>query len=105
VAYRADIVARHHPEATGDGAAKRRLAARNRALTAWMCLPVRTAAAETVTLFRTAASDLGHRTLASFAIRLPRALIRRRRPDPAVEAALTRLAAAAVESTVIARAR
>jgi GT2 family glycosyltransferase len=92
LAYCPDIVAHHHPEPGGDRAPKRRLAARNRALTAWMRRPARTVAAETATLVRTAVAQGDIRGLAGFAARLPRAVLRRRAPDPAVEAALADLA-------------
>jgi GT2 family glycosyltransferase len=91
LAYCADVVAHHHPERAGGSAHKRRLAARNRALTAWMRRPVRTAADHTADLLRDAvrARDVG--TLTDFAVRLPRALLQRHAPDPTVETALVRL--------------
>jgi GT2 family glycosyltransferase len=94
LAYCADIVAYHHPAAGCDPVPKQRLAARNRALTAWMRRPVRTALLDTTALVRTAGRDADVRTLASFAARLPRALLHRRAPQPPVEATLARLAAA-----------
>ncbi|MCW2640510.1 MAG: hypothetical protein JWP76_2816, partial [Dactylosporangium sp.] len=81
----------------GDRVRKRILASRNRALTAWMRRPRRVAFAETAPLLRGAAGDPTARTaLAQFAARLPRALWSRRASNPAVEAALARLADAQV---------
>jgi GT2 family glycosyltransferase len=94
LAYCSDVVAHHHPASGNDPAPKQRLAARNRALTAWMRRPARVALAHTATLARAAVRDADVRTPAAFAARLPRALLRRRAPVPAVEAALARLAAA-----------
>jgi hypothetical protein len=93
LSYCADVVAHHHPQSgAGDRARKRVLAARNRALTACMRRPLRVALAETAPLLRGAVNDPAARAaLAQFAARLPRALWRRRAPDPAVEAALARL--------------
>jgi hypothetical protein len=71
------------------------LAVRNAALTAWMRRPVPVASAHTAALWQAGA---GSRTLAEFAARLPGALARRRTPDPVVEAALARLAAAEREA-------
>ncbi|WP_205862602.1 glycosyltransferase family 2 protein [Planosporangium thailandense] len=95
LAYCADVVAHHHPQPGGDRGRKRALAARNRALTAWMRRPLRVALAETAPLLRNAVTDPVARTaLGQFAVRLPRALRGRRAADPAVEAALARLVAA-----------
>jgi N-acetylglucosaminyl-diphospho-decaprenol L-rhamnosyltransferase len=93
LSYCADVVAHHHPQpGGGEHARKRVLAARNRALTAWMRRPLRVALAETAPLLRGAARDRTARTaLAQFTARLPRALWARRACDSAVEAALTRL--------------
>jgi GT2 family glycosyltransferase len=84
LAYCAGVVAHHRPAPCAQPAAKRLLAARNAALTAWMRRPVRVAAAQTRALLH-ARPD--RRTLAQFAARLPRALARRRIPHPAIEAA------------------
>jgi GT2 family glycosyltransferase len=87
LAYCPDVVAHHHPEPAADPAAKQLLATRNAALTGWMRRPVPVAVALTRTLLRAAADHPdGPRTVAQFAARLPRALARRRTPDPAVEA-------------------
>jgi GT2 family glycosyltransferase len=93
LAYCADVVAHHHPQSgAGDRARKRALAARNQALTAWMRRPVRLALAQTAPLLTGAVKDPATRAaLLEFAVRLPRALRRRRVPDPAVESALARL--------------
>jgi len=95
LAYCAGVTAHHHPEPAADPAAKRLLAARNAALTGWMRRPVPVAAALTRALLRTARGHPeGARTVAQFAARLPRALARRRTPDPAIEAGYARLARA-----------
>jgi GT2 family glycosyltransferase len=96
LAYCPDVVAYHHPQpGSGDRVRKRVLAARNRALTAWMRRPLRVALAETTPLLRGAVHDPAARAaLGQFAVRLPRALYRRRPADRAVEAALARLDAA-----------
>jgi GT2 family glycosyltransferase len=86
LAYCPDVTAHHHPEPAADPSAKQLLATRNAALTGWMRRPVPVAAALTRTLHREAGDHPdGARTLAQFAARLPRALARRRTPDPAVE--------------------
>ena len=87
LAYCPDVVAHHRPEPAADPAAKQLLAARNAALTGWMRRPVPVATALTRALLRAAAGHPdGARTVAQFAARLPRALVRRRTPDSAVEA-------------------
>lgn len=49
----ADVIAHHHPQPGGnDHGCKRMLAARNRALTAWMRRPLRVAMAQTAALLR-----------------------------------------------------
>jgi len=91
LAYCAEVTAHHDPPPCADPAAKRLLAARNAALTAWMRRPVRVAAAQTRALLRARPDPP---TLAQFAVRVPRALARRRAPDPAVEAGHALLAQA-----------
>jgi GT2 family glycosyltransferase len=94
LAYCADVTAHHHP-AGGDGTAKQVLAARNRALTAWMRRPWRVAAAQTATLLRAGLTDpIARRAAAQLLVRLPRGLARRRRSRADLETALDRLAAA-----------
>jgi len=95
LAYCADVVAHHHPGPAGDGGAgKRLLARRNEVLTGWMRRPLRDAAAGTVSLLRQAPADPHARRAAGQVLaRLGPALLRRRRPHPAVEAALRSLAA------------
>jgi GT2 family glycosyltransferase len=100
LAYRADVVAHHHPESRNDPDAlvyKRMLALRNRALTGWLRRPVRVAWVDTVALLRAAASAgaTGRAAIAGFLARLPLALATRCPPDPSVEATLARLGAAA----------
>jgi GT2 family glycosyltransferase len=91
LAYCAEVTAHHDPPPPADAAARRRLAARNAALTAWMRRPVRVATAQTRALLHARPDPA---TLAQFAVRLPRALARRRAPDPAVEAGHALLARA-----------
>jgi GT2 family glycosyltransferase len=92
LAYCPDVVAHHHPSPGGGRGPKQRLAARNRALTAWMRRPFRTATAETAGFIRMMAKSGDYRALAGFAARLPRAVLRRRAPHPGLEMTLTRLA-------------
>ncbi len=93
--YCAEVTAHHHPPPCTHPTAKRMLAARNAALTAWMRRPVPVAATQTRALVRATADRSGGGGIrAQFAARLPGALARRRAPHPAVEAALARLARA-----------
>jgi N-acetylglucosaminyl-diphospho-decaprenol L-rhamnosyltransferase len=99
LAYCDDIVAHHHPTpaTTVDQAGKDVLAARNRALTAWMRRPYSIAVAQSAALLRNAATDPGARqAVLQLLTRLPAALARRRAPRPELEAALRRLDAAPV---------
>jgi hypothetical protein len=54
--------------------------------------PIGTAAAESAAVIRAAIGTGDYRTVGGLTARLPRALLRRRAPDPAVEAALALLA-------------
>jgi hypothetical protein len=84
------VVAHHHPGA-GTGPDEAALAARNRALTAWMRRPLPVALSLTASL--AGAGPSARRALAQLLVRLPAALARRRPPRPAVESALRRLEA------------
>ncbi|MGI5240798.1 glycosyltransferase family 2 protein [Dactylosporangium sp. CA-139066] len=96
LAYCDDVVAHHHPRADAAGrAAKRLLAARNRALTAWMRRPARIAVRESVALLTAARADPAARGAAwQLLRRLPGALARRRPVPAEVERELAALAAA-----------
>jgi len=95
LAYCADVVAHHHPVG---GVDRRMLARRNGILTQWMRRPLRVAARSTVELVHAAAGDpASRRTAVELFERLPAALIRRRRPHPAMEAALRIVANASEE--------
>ncbi len=81
MSYCDDVVAHHHPDAPRDTAERRRLAARNAALTAFMRRPLWLAA-------RATWQALDYRpvhTLLELGVRVPWALGRRRRPSPDVE--------------------
>jgi glycosyltransferase involved in cell wall biosynthesis len=84
LAYCDDMVAYHCPGPPSGDDGKVRLAARNRALTAWMRRPLGVAIRETARLDRPVRGEVVRR--------LPMALARRRRPHPTVEAALATLA-------------
>ena len=91
LAYCDDVVARHCPQGGGGRAG---LARRNAVLTGWLRRPLRFALAQTRRLAADAVDDpAARRALAGVLARLPAALWHRRRPHPAVEAALERLAA------------
>jgi GT2 family glycosyltransferase len=87
VSYRADVVAHHWPSPVRDARRRRTLETRNRILVAWLRRPWSRAAADTVRLARTAGRDANAgRALAETAIRLPAALLLRRRLPAQVEA-------------------
>ncbi|WP_433073706.1 glycosyltransferase family 2 protein [Dactylosporangium sp. CA-052675] len=90
LAYCDDVVAHHHPQPDPAAeSAKRLLALRNRALTAWMRRPVRVAVEATRDVLATARPAAW-----PLLARLPRALARRRRVPAEVEFELALLAAA-----------
>jgi GT2 family glycosyltransferase len=94
LAYCDDIVAHHHPGPmiTADRVGKEVLAARNRALTAWMRRPYPIALAQTAALLRNAVTDAGgRRVVLQLLTRLPAAVARRRAPRRELEAALRQL--------------
>ncbi len=84
LAYVDDVVAHHHPSVSRDPAGRRRLAARNRVLTAVLRRPWPVVWRE---VRRAAATPVGRGALVDAAARLPRAIARRRVVPPHVEAA------------------
>jgi GT2 family glycosyltransferase len=103
LAYCDDVVAHHDPapQAIVDVTRKRVLASRNRALTAWMRRPYRVAMAQSAALLRSAVTDPdARRAAAQLLVRLPAAILRRRAPRPALEAALHRLEASRPQPAV-----
>ncbi|GAA2636382.1 glycosyltransferase [Dactylosporangium fulvum] len=100
LAYRADVVAHHHPQAGADDTGKRVLAARNRVLTAWLRRPLRVAVGETTALLRAEGGDpVARRAAVQLAARLPRALANRRPAGRVLEAAIEHLEAGTTAPT------
>lgn len=94
VVYADDVVAHHWPSPVRDARRRRCQELRNRVLVAWLRRPLPQAAAATASLVRAAAWDaVARRALTEAAVRLPAAVIRRRRLPPAVEADIRLLAA------------
>jgi glycosyltransferase involved in cell wall biosynthesis len=92
LAYVDGMTARHFPSANRDAAARRATEQRNRALIAWLRRPAGHALAATAALAARARGDQdARRALATLLVTLPRALPRRRRLPPAVEAQLRAL--------------
>jgi len=90
LAYCPEVVAWHEPERRRPDESRDVLQVRNRVLSAWMRRPWRLAGLETLRLaIRAGHSRTARRALGAVLVRLPRALRRRRPPDPMVE---TRLA-------------
>jgi GT2 family glycosyltransferase len=101
MAYCPQIVAHHHPAPApaGRSGTKRGLAARNRALTAWMRRPLSVAGSQSAALLRAALTDpAARRAAGQFIARLPKALAARRAPSAGLEAALDRLAHAEADA-------
>lgn len=87
VTYRDDIVAHHWPSPARDARGRRRLELRNRVLVAWLRRPLPRAMGETARLARAATTDtVARRALAETAVKLPAALVRRRRLPIGIEA-------------------
>lgn len=85
--YRDDIVAHHWPSPARDARRRRRQELRNRVLIAWLRRPLPRAIGDTARLGATAARDpVARRALGETALRLPAALLLRRRLPPDVEA-------------------
>lgn len=80
LAYVDDVVAHHHPSPARDREARRRLAARNDLLVAWMRRSWTTAMSRTARAVASSVTDGGMRgAVMETAVRLPEALRRRRR--------------------------
>lgn len=91
LAYCSDVVSWHDPT-PGGSPSRASLADRNQALTAWMRRPVRVALTNTGRLVAAGLrSPTDRRAAGQLAVRLPRALARRRRLAPDVEEQLRRL--------------
>jgi GT2 family glycosyltransferase len=87
ISYRADVIAHHWPSLVRDAGRRRSLEARNRILVAWLRRPLPRAAGDTVRLARAAARDpAAGRALVETVVRLPAALLLRRRLPAHVEA-------------------
>jgi hypothetical protein len=87
VSYRADVVAHHWPSPVRDARRRRTQETRNRILVAWLRRPWWRAADDTIQLARTASRDpVAGRALAETVLRLPAALLLRRRLPAPVEA-------------------
>jgi GT2 family glycosyltransferase len=87
ISYRADVVAHHWPSAVRDARRRRKQELRNRTLVAWLRRPLSRAAGDTIRLARAAGPDpVAGRALAETALKLPAALLLRRRLPAQVEA-------------------
>jgi GT2 family glycosyltransferase len=94
-AYVHGVVAHHHPAGPRDGRGRRRLQARNRLLTTWMCRPPGVALRSTAAMAVAARRDQDLRNgLVDAARAFPAAMARRRAVHPEVERALGLLDAA-----------
>jgi GT2 family glycosyltransferase len=89
ISYREDIVAHHWPSQARDARRRRVQEIRNRVLVAWLRRPVPRAIGDTLRLARMAGQDpVAGRALAETLLRLPAALLLRRRLPTGVEADL-----------------
>ena len=87
VSYRVDVVAHHWPSPVRDARRRRVQEIRNRLLVAWLRRPLPRAAGDTIRLAAAAGRDpVAGRALAKAALRLPAALVLRRRLPAQVEA-------------------
>jgi GT2 family glycosyltransferase len=87
VSYRVDVVAHHWPSPVRDARRRRVQEIRNRLLVAWLRRPLPRAAGDTIRLAGAAGRDpVAGRALAEAALRLPAALVLRRRLPAQVEA-------------------
>ena len=87
ISYRADVVAHHWPSPARDARRRGRQEIRNRLLVAWLRRPLPRAAGDTVRLARTVGRDpVAGRALTETALKLPAALLLRRRLPAQVEA-------------------
>jgi GT2 family glycosyltransferase len=86
VSYRDDVIVHHWPSPARDARRRHAQQTRNRVLVAWLRRPLPRAIGETVRLARTAARDpIARRAFAGTMLRLPAALLRRRRLPSWVE--------------------
>jgi GT2 family glycosyltransferase len=86
ISYRADVIAHHWPSPVRDVRRRRRQETRNRILVAWLRRPLPRAVGDTVRLARAAGRDpVAGRALAETVLRLPAALLLRRRLPAHVE--------------------
>jgi GT2 family glycosyltransferase len=87
VSYRVDVVAHHWPSPVRDARRRRVQEIRNRLLVAWLRRPLPRAAGDTIRLAAAAGRDpVAGRAVAEAALRLPAALVLRRRLPAQVEA-------------------
>jgi glycosyltransferase involved in cell wall biosynthesis len=87
ISYRADVVAHHWPSPVRDARRRRKQEIRNRTLVAWLRRPLPRAAGDTARLARGAVRDpVAGRALAETVLKLPAALLQRRRLPARVEA-------------------
>ena len=87
VSYRVDVVAHHWPSPVRDARRRRVQEIRNRLLVAWLRRPLPRAAGDTIRLAAAVGRDpVAGRALAEAALRLPAALVLRRRLPAQVEA-------------------
>ena len=95
IVYCPDIVVHHWPSPIRDASRRRRQELCNRVLVAWLRRPLPCVARATARLARDAARDrVARRALAEAVLRLPVALLRRRRLPAGIEADIRRLEAA-----------
>lgn len=87
ISYRANIVAHHWPSPVRDARRRRKQEMRNRTLVAWLRRPLWRAAGDTVRLARAAVRDpVAGRALTETMLKLPAAVLQRRRLPARVEA-------------------
>jgi GT2 family glycosyltransferase len=95
IVYCPDIIVHHWPSPIRDASRRRRQELCNRVLVAWLRRPLPCAARATARLARAAARDrVARRALAEAVLRLPVALLLRRRLPAGIEADIRRLEAA-----------
>ncbi len=87
ISFRDDVIVHHWPSPARDARRRRSQEIRNRVLVAWLRRPLPRAIGDTVRLARTAGRDpVAGRALAETALKLPAALLMRRRLPAEVEA-------------------
>jgi GT2 family glycosyltransferase len=86
ISYRDDVIVHHWPSPARDARRRHVQQTRNRVLVAWLRRPLSRAVGDTVRLARTAVRDpVAGRALAGTMLKLPAALLRRRRLPPWLE--------------------